>query len=67
MRETLTHQEEVMKVAHVYQIKRRSFSFDKPFRKGRLYRYRLLEWDENYDDKVVAFVHPTRTYRRYLR
>jgi len=66
MRETLTNTEQQMKTAHVYEIKRRSNSMDKPFRKGRKYRYRLLEWGEDYDNKVVDFMHPTRRYKRYL-
>jgi len=57
-----------MKLAHVYAINRRVCSLDKPMRRGGQYtKYRLLEESENWDNKVIAFDHPLRSYQRYLR
>ena len=67
MRQKLTTEEEEMKVAHVYELKRRACSLDSPMRKGGLYtKYRLLEESENWDNKVIAFEHPLRSYQTYL-
>lgn len=68
MRAKLTQEEEQMKVAHVYALSRRAFSLDRPFKSGSEYtKYRLLEEQENWDNKVIAFEHPTFVYRRYLK
>lgn len=67
MRQKLTQEEEEVKFAHIYPIRRRAVSLDKPFRKGRLFtRYRLLEEEYNWDNKVIVFEHPLWAYRSYL-
>jgi hypothetical protein len=67
MRQRLTKEEEDFKSAHVYNIKRNCCSLDQPFRSGRLYtKYRLLEEEDNWDNKVKAFEHPLWSYRKYL-
>ena len=58
--------EEELKVAHVYEIRRRTCSLDKTSQGNQYTKYRLLEEGELWDNKVIAFDHPLRSYQKYL-
>ena len=68
MRQKLTKEEEEFKEAHVFKIRRNAISKERPFYKGNQYtKFRILEEPENWENRVIAFEHPLRSYKKYIR
>lgn len=63
MRFKLTKEENEFKNAHVFRLKRNAVSQSARMYKSDKYtRFKIMDEPENRDDKIIAFLHPLRSY-----